>query len=104
MERGSPARSKSHGGPTAERDIREPELSEEQLREAISFLRQTPDEDTVRLKMRQTFSARQKMVRDPEKSPHVLATFPRFADVKGLVSMILTLKIMFYLHLVLHGF
>lgn len=89
-ERASQAHNECNGGPTSERDVREPELNEEQLREAISFMKHGSDEETVRLKMKQTFSARQKMVHDAEQSPHVLATFSRFADVKGLVSMIST--------------
>ncbi len=85
MERGSQAHKKCHGGPASERDVAQPVLSEEAMREAI-FMRHTSDEDAVRLKMKLTFGARQKMVRDVDQSTQLLATFPRFADVKGLVS------------------
>lgn len=66
----------------------EPELNEEQLREAISLMKHATDEEVVRLKMKQTFVHRQKMVHDSHQSPAVLSTFTRFADVKGLVSKI----------------
>ncbi|KAL2097491.1 hypothetical protein ACEWY4_006698 [Coilia grayii] len=85
-ERRSPAHNECNRGPASERDVPEPELSEEQLREAISFMKHASDEEAVRMKMKQTFSSRQKMVHDAQQSPHVLATFPRFADVKGLIE------------------
>lgn len=53
-------------------------------------MKHATDEEVVRLKMKQTFVHRQKMVHDPHQSPDVLSTFTRFADVKGLVSKILS--------------
>ncbi|XP_076867139.1 uncharacterized protein LOC143518514 isoform X2 [Brachyhypopomus gauderio] len=44
------------------------------------------DDEVVRLKMRQTFQHRQKIVHDSHLSPDVLSTFSRFADVKGLIE------------------
>ncbi|XP_041961272.1 uncharacterized protein LOC121719582 [Alosa sapidissima] len=79
------------GGPASERDVTEPELTDEQLKEAISLMKHATDEEVVRLKMKQTFVHRQRMVHDSHQSPDVLSTFTRFADVKGLIEQDFTL-------------
>ncbi|XP_063068541.1 uncharacterized protein LOC134459969 [Engraulis encrasicolus] len=83
-----PAQNKRwRGGPSSERNVTEPELlSEEQLKEALSLMRHAADDEVVRLKMKQTFHHRQRMVHDHLMSPDVLSTFSRFADVKGLIE------------------
>lgn len=43
------------------------------------------DEATIKQKMKITFEHRRSMVLDEERSSDVLAEFPRFKDVKGLV-------------------
>lgn len=76
------------GGPTARRDASfnpEVTLSEEQCKEAISFMKYSSDEAAIKNKMKMTFDYRRKMVLDEERSSHVLTEFPRFRDVRGLV-------------------
>ena len=62
------------------------QLDGDDCREAISFLIHTPEEASVLEKMEMTFQYRQDLVHDPERSGDVFKTFPRFLDVKGLVS------------------
>ncbi|XP_061092563.1 uncharacterized protein LOC133124964 [Conger conger] len=80
----------SHGGgPTARRDshvVPETALSEEECKEAISLMKHSADEDTVKNKMKLTFDYRRKKVLDPQQSSSILSDFPRFQDVKGLVE------------------
>ncbi|KAK0134445.1 hypothetical protein N1851_029940 [Merluccius polli] len=88
----TPAQNKRcKGGPASERDVAEPELNEEQLKEAISLMKHATDQEVVRLKMKQTFVHRQKMIHDSHQSSDVLSTFTRFADVKGLIEQDFTL-------------
>lgn len=79
----------SHGGgPTARRDshvVPETALSEEECKEAISLMKHSADEDTVKNKMKLTFDYRRNKVLDPQQSSSILSDFPRFQDVKGLV-------------------
>ena len=49
-------------------------------------MKHSVDEETVKQKMRSTFRYRRNMVEDPERCGDVLAEYPRFKDVKGLVS------------------
>lgn len=44
------------------------------------------DEASVFQKMKMTFHYRQDLVHDPQRTTEVFKTFPRFLDVKGLVS------------------
>ncbi|XP_056466869.1 uncharacterized protein LOC130405728 [Gadus chalcogrammus] len=77
------------GGPKAKRDaLRSPEmtLTEEQSKEAMSFMKYSSDEATIKQKMKITFEYRRQIVLDEEKSSGVLTEFPRFRDVKGLVE------------------
>ncbi|KAM4573857.1 uncharacterized protein PAE49_008565 [Odontesthes bonariensis] len=77
------------GGPTARRDASfnpEVTLSEEQCKEAISFMKYSSDEAAIKNKMKMTFDDRRKMVLDENRSSDVLTEFPRFRDVKGLVA------------------
>ena len=62
------------------------QLDGDACREAISFLVHTPDEASVLQKMKMTFQHRQDLVHDPQRTADVFKTFPRFLDVKGLVS------------------
>ncbi|XP_048012928.1 uncharacterized protein LOC125246110 [Megalobrama amblycephala] len=76
------------GGPTAEREASsstEVILTEEQCREAVSLMKHTSEVETVKVKMRETFQYRRKMIQDPRRSNDVLTEFPRFLDIKGLV-------------------
>ena len=76
------------GGPTARRASSvhpEIQLSEEQCREAVSFMKYSSDEAAIKQKMKTTFGYRRRMVFDEERSSEVLTEFPRFKDVKGLV-------------------
>ena len=49
-------------------------------------MKHSVDEETVKQKMRSSFRYRRNMVEDPERCGDVLAEYPRFKDVKGLVS------------------
>ena len=76
------------GGPKARRDVSlcpEMTLTEEQCKEAMSFMKYCSDEASVKQKMKITFEYRRQIVLDEEKSSDVLTEFPRFQDVKGLV-------------------
>jgi len=80
------------GGPTAEREASsstEVILDEEQCREAVSFMKHTSDEETLKVKMRETFQYRRKMIQDPSRSTDVLTEFPCFLDIKGLVRLVM---------------
>ena len=68
------------------------QLDGDACREAISFLVHSPDEATVFEKMKLTLQHRQDLVRDAQRSADVFKTFPRFLDVKGLVSCEFYLK------------
>ncbi|XP_055016287.1 uncharacterized protein LOC129410991 [Boleophthalmus pectinirostris] len=77
------------GGPTARREsqyLPEPPMSEEECREAMSLMKHSSDENTVKKKMKQTFAHRRSMVLDPQLSSNILSHFPRFKDVKGLIE------------------
>ena len=76
-------------GPQLERTVavaEERQLDGDQVREAISLLTHSTDEDQIFQKMRETFQHRQEMIHDPEKSSTVLTVFRRFLDTKGLVN------------------
>lgn len=62
------------------------QLDGDACKEAISFLVHAPDEASVLQKMKMTFQHRQDLVHDPQRTADVFKTFPRFLDVKGLVS------------------
>lgn len=49
-------------------------------------MKQCPDEDTIKKKMKLTVDFRRNMVLDPQQSSNVLSVFPRFKDVTGLVE------------------
>ncbi|CAB1329818.1 unnamed protein product, partial [Coregonus sp. 'balchen'] len=57
---------------------------EDQCREAISLLKYSSDEETVKQKIKLTFEYRKKMTHDPSKCSTILTKFPRFLDVKSL--------------------
>ncbi|KAI2666648.1 Peptide deformylase [Labeo rohita] len=76
------------GGPSAQREASsstEVILTEEQYREAVSLMMHTSEEATVKVKMRETFQYRRKMIHDPSRCTDVLTEFPRYLDIKGLV-------------------
>lgn len=75
------------------------QLDGDACREAISFLVHSADEASVFEKMKMTFQHRQDLVRDPLRTVDVFKTFPRFLDVKGLVSC-LFFKLQFLILLV----
>lgn len=78
------------GGPTVARHSKfTPEivLSEDECKEAIAFMNHSADEDAIKKKMKLTFDYRRKMVLDPMQSSDLLTIFPRFKDIKGLVSV-----------------
>lgn len=62
------------------------QLDGDACKEAISFLVHSPDEASVFQKMKMTFQHRRDLVHDPQRTADVFKTFPRFLDVKGLVS------------------
>ena len=62
------------------------QLDGDACREALSYLVHSPDEASVFEKMKITLQHRQDLVRDPQRTADVFKTFPRFLDVKGLVS------------------
>ncbi|KAK1895633.1 Protein Smaug like 1 [Dissostichus eleginoides] len=62
------------------------QLDGDACREALSFLVHSPDEATVFEKMKITLQHRQDLVRDPQRTADVFKTFPRFLDVKGLLT------------------
>ncbi|XP_039880755.1 uncharacterized protein LOC120729287 isoform X1 [Simochromis diagramma] len=78
------------GGPTVRRELQfvtENVLSEDECKEAISLMKHSADEDTVKKKMKFTFVYRHNMVLDPLLSSNILSVFPRFKDIKGLVNI-----------------
>lgn len=62
------------------------QLEGDACREALSFLVHSPDEASVFQKMKMTLQHRQDLVHDPQRTTDVIKIFPRFLDVKGLVS------------------
>ena len=68
------------------------QLDGDACKEAISFLVHSPDEAGVFEKMKLTLQHRQDLVSDAQRSADVFKTFPRFIDVKGLVSCEFYLK------------
>lgn len=62
------------------------QLDGDACREAISYLIHSHDEASVFQKMKMTFQYHQDLVHDPQRTTDVFKTFPRFLDVKGLVS------------------
>ncbi|XP_026067700.1 uncharacterized protein LOC113061784 isoform X2 [Carassius auratus] len=77
------------GGPTSEREAASSTdviLTEEQCREAVSLMKHTSEVDTIKIKMKETFQYRRKMIQDPNRSTDVLTEFPRFLDVQGLIE------------------
>ncbi|XP_076613140.1 uncharacterized protein LOC143336740 [Chaetodon auriga] len=60
-------------------------LSDEEVEAAIAVLKHSADEDTVREKMKATFSYRHSMVNDEKRTADVFSVFPRFLDTPGLV-------------------
>lgn len=51
-------------------------------------MKHSTDEDTVKKKMKLTFTYRRNLVLNPLHSSYILSDFPRFKDVKGLVIII----------------
>ncbi|XP_062875114.1 uncharacterized protein LOC134336304 isoform X2 [Trichomycterus rosablanca] len=49
-------------------------------------MKHTSEEDTVKVKMNETFQCRRKMILDPQRSMELLTEFPPFLDVKGLIE------------------
>ncbi|XDV17220.1 hypothetical protein PO909_016589, partial [Leuciscus waleckii] len=77
------------GGPGRGRQLVSPSAlqpSDEDVEAAISVLRHSADEKTVREKMEMTFIYRQAMVNDEAKSSDVFLVFPRFLDTPGLIE------------------
>ncbi|XP_059930851.1 uncharacterized protein LOC132474275 isoform X3 [Gadus macrocephalus] len=75
------------GGPTAQRQVAgTSQHSDEDCVNAISLMKHSVDEETVKQKMRSTFRYRRNRVEDPERCGDVLAEYPRFKDVKGLIE------------------
>ncbi|XP_076836399.1 uncharacterized protein LOC143528675 isoform X2 [Brachyhypopomus gauderio] len=60
--------------------------TDEDMEAAIAVLRYSADEGTVRSKMKTTFSYRQAMIKDANKSADVFSVFPRFLDTPGLIE------------------
>lgn len=76
------------------------QLEGDACREAIAFLVHASDEASVFHKMKETFKHRQDLVHNPQRTTNILTVFPRFLDVKGLVSLQQTLfKLFFYTNL-----
>ncbi|KAF3853842.1 hypothetical protein F7725_014530, partial [Dissostichus mawsoni] len=67
------------------------QLTGEECREAISFMKHSADESVVKEKMKATFQCRQAMTRDQQASSTVLDVFPRFLDIPGLVDQDFTM-------------
>ncbi|XP_025761868.1 uncharacterized protein LOC109197499 isoform X4 [Oreochromis niloticus] len=66
------------GGPTVRRELQfvtENVLSEDECKEAISLMKHSADEDTVKKKMKLTFVYRHNMVLDPLLSSNILSVF-----------------------------
>lgn len=61
-------------------------LSDEEVEAAIAVLKHSADEDTVRDKMKATFTYRHLMVNDEKRAADIFSVFPRFLDTPGLVS------------------
>ncbi|XP_059189007.1 uncharacterized protein LOC131971514 [Centropristis striata] len=77
------------GGPSVDRDPCQEGnwLSDErQCQEAIALMKHTADESVVKEKMRLTLVYRQRILRDTDKSTDILAIFPRFMDIPGLIE------------------
>ncbi|CAM4463328.1 unnamed protein product [Leuciscus chuanchicus] len=62
------------------------DLSEEECKDAISFMKHWSDETTIKQKMQATFQYRRCLIEDPNKYGDVLLEFPRFKDMKGLIE------------------
>ncbi|KAL0148389.1 hypothetical protein M9458_056289, partial [Cirrhinus mrigala] len=78
------------GGPSAQREASSSTdviLTEEQYREAVSLMKHTSEEATVKVKMRETFQYRRKMIHDPSRCADVLTEFPLYLDIKGLIEL-----------------
>ena len=78
------------GGPTAKREAQYPpevSLSKEEYMEATSLMKHSADESKVKKKMTQTCEHRRSMVLDKQESSNILSHFPRFRDVRGLVTI-----------------
>ncbi|KAI2644933.1 hypothetical protein H4Q32_026114 [Labeo rohita] len=78
------------GGPSAQREASsstEVILTKEQYREAVFLMKHTSEEVTVKVKMRETFQYRRKMIHDPSRCTDVLTEFPRYLDIKGLIEL-----------------
>ncbi|KAM9483225.1 uncharacterized protein Hap1MRO34_008208 [Clarias gariepinus] len=50
-------------------------------------MKHTSEEVTVKVKMRETFQYRRKMIHDPSRCTDVLTEFPRYLDIKGLIEL-----------------
>ena len=85
---GQPEKPQMGQGPNRQRSTATvpQQLEGDACREAISFMTHTPDEASVLQKMKMTFQHRQGLVHDSQTTTDIFKTFPRFLDVKGLVS------------------
>ncbi|MCJ8743463.1 hypothetical protein PDJAM_G00094290 [Pangasius djambal] len=80
------------GGPKGQRATNfTGQLHGDACKEAMSLLSHTTDRSQIFQKMRETFEHRQKLIKDPGFTVHILPTFPRFLDTKGLVEQDFTL-------------
>ncbi|XP_041841394.1 uncharacterized protein LOC121639876 [Melanotaenia boesemani] len=61
-------------------------LSNEDVEAAIAVLKHAADENTVREKMKATFSYRHSLVNDEKNAADVFSVFPRFLDTPGLIE------------------
>ncbi|XP_010773028.1 uncharacterized protein [Notothenia coriiceps] len=82
-------------GPKSKRDflLTCEQLTGEECREAISFMKHSADESVVKEMMKTTFQCRQAMTRDQQASSTVLDVFPRFLDVLGVVDQDFTMML-----------
>lgn len=76
------------GGPKSLRETSSSEqLLGEECNEAMSMMKHTTDQATVKGKMKATFKHRQELLHDPAQSSLILDHFSRFLDTPGLVSI-----------------
>ncbi|XP_063076104.1 uncharacterized protein LOC134466140 [Engraulis encrasicolus] len=80
------------GGPKSLRETSSSEqLLGEECNEAMSMMKHTTDQATVKGKMKATFKHRQELLHDPAQSSLILDHFPRFLDTPGLIDQDFTL-------------
>ncbi|KAK7918721.1 hypothetical protein WMY93_010005 [Mugilogobius chulae] len=74
--------------PTAQRQslLCVEQLDGEECQEAISVITHSTDKALIKVKMRETFEYRQKLVHDQKESSSIFEIFPRFLDTPGLIE------------------